>query len=975
MQEENSQGHPGHRKKIPTAWIALWSSVLGLAVVVNILMGVFGSYLDLFLGRGTAVLHTVQGTEKWDSQYYKADYPTPADLDKATQTTVRTIEAEGAVLLKNDGVLPLSASADHPAKITVLGRDSADPVFGGSGSGGVDTSTVVDFKKGLEQAHFVVNPTVWALLAQYTAFKPGTEQFGPPKIYEHKKAHIWMDHPEKSWYDTGEMPAAQYNSVVPSFASYGDAAVVMFGRGGGEGGDLARDMKGSDPHYQPGQHQLQLDQDERDVLALAEKNFKKVVVLINASTPLELGPLAHDPRVDAVLWVGSPGQTGFNAVGDLLAGVVNPSGRTADIYPADFTKDPTFVNFGSFEYSNIDKSNSYDHAFFVRYAEGIYVGYRYYETAAKEGFLAYDQAVVYPFGYGLSYTTFDWKVGTPTFGDSQGSLSLPVTVTNTGKLPGKDVVQLYYSAPYTKGGIEKSEVVLGDFAKTKALAPGESQTLTLGLPVEAMASYDYKKQKAYVLDAGKYELRLQTDSHHLKAGLAPLVYTVPQTIVYSGAHHRASDKVAVTNQFDAVSAAFTDQPQPGKATNFSRADFGGTFPQAPSGPDFVASPASLQAFQVYHPQNHPVANATTPTTGAKNGLSLIDLRGKAFDDPLWDKLLDQLTPDEIDSVVTDSAYKTAAIASTGKPATVDLDGPAGISSWLGKKFHGIAYTSEVVVASTFNTEVAKAMGTTIGNEALSLKVNGWYGPAMNTHRSPFAGRNFEYYSEDGLLSGKLAAAVVSGAADKGVYAFIKHFALNDQETNRTNNGVDTWANEQAIREIYLKPYEIAVKTARSTEKYIADDHGTLVEKPVAATTAVMSSFNRIGSTWAGGNPALLQNVLRGEWGFRGMVISDFNLYPYMAADQGIRNGTDLYITFKATKALEDKSSPSAVTALRTSAHDFLYTMANSNALNGLVPGTTVSYTTAPWVVWLLVADGVLVVLGAGAVVAWSRRRE
>jgi len=959
----DQQKEKGSKKgKAQTVWIVALSAVLGLALVVNVLFGVFNSYADLFLGRGTAVINTVKGAETWNSQYYTNDYADLAATEAAAAKLVESIEAEGAVLLKNDGALPLKASADSKARVTVLGRDAADPVYGGSGSGGVDVSSVVDLKTGLQNAHFEVNAAVWDVLVKYTAWKPGTEQFGPAKIYEHKKGFVWMDHPEKSSYDIGEMPAKNYGPVQSSFASYGDAAIVMFGRPGGEGGDLGRDMKGSEPNYTAGQHQLMLNKDEKDLLALAEANFKKVIVLINASTPLELGPLASDPKVNAVLWVGSPGQSGFNAIGSILNGTVNPSGRTADIYPADFTKDPTFTNFGGYQYTNINKDNSWGDGFFVRYAEGIYIGYRYYETAAKEGFIDYSQAVVYPFGYGLSYSTFDWKVTGQRLGDVKGTLAVDVEVKNTGTVAGKDVVQLYYSAPYTKGGIEKSETVLGDFAKTKVLAPGESQVLTLSIAAEDMASYDYKTAKAWVLEAGDYQLRLQTDSHNLKKGVDAIGYRVGQTVTYAGDNHRASDKSAVTNQFDDVSAQFVDQPADGKVLNFSRADFAGTFPKAPAGNDFVADEATLQGFAKWDVKANLDEKAVMPTTGAKNGLSLIDLRGKAFNDPVWHKLLDQITPEEMLPLLNDSAYKTAAVKSVNKPAAVDLDGPAGLNSWLGKKFHGMAYTSEVVIASTFNKELAHDIGVMFGNEGLALGANGWYGPAMNTHRSQFAGRNFEYYSEDGVLAGKLAAQMVAGAADKGLYAFIKHFALNDQETNRVNNAVATWANEQAIREIYLKPFEVAVKTAQSKVKYISDDKGTLTEKPVQATKAVMSSFNRIGSVWAGGRESLQTNVLRNEWGFEGFVLTDFNLYPQMVPDQGLKAGTDLNLTFAAMKPVGDTTSPTAVSRIREAAHRVFYTVANSNAMNGVVPGATVTYTMAPWLVALIVCDVVVALL-------------
>ncbi len=946
-------GDKSARKPGKSGIIAI-SIILGFVIIINIAFKIFSGYADLYLGTGKAVIEAAEGTENWDSQYYVGDYADEAALKEAAGNTVEEIESEGIVLMKNNGVLPLTEK-----KITLMGRDAVDAVYGGSGSGSVDVSTVIDMEAGLEEAGFELNRTVLALFNDYASYTMGVNNFGQPvKKYDNPKADIVMDKPEESSYRVGEMPVSLFTGeAVSSFADYHDAAVIMFGRGGGEGGDLAQDMEGSDDNYVPGQHQLELNKDEKDLLALAKENFDRVVVVINSSAAMELGVLENDPQIDAVLWIGSPGQTGFRAVGKVLNGTVNPSGRTVDIYAADFTKDPTFVNFGNYQYSNISEDNSYGDGFFVHYEEGIYIGYRYYETAAAEGFIDYDEAVVYPFGHGLSYTDFSWEIVGTELGDVDGEISVDVKVTNTGSTyAGKDVVQLYYSAPYYEGGIEKAEVVLGDFAKTSLLAPGASERVTLSLPVEAMASYDYKNEKAYVLDAGTYAIRIQTDSHNMKEGLEEISYDVDKTVVYSGSGHRGSDRTEVTNQFDDVSSLFTDEARDGYITNMSRSDFAGTFPTAPTTADMLANDAILADFAKYVAADHLDPEAEMPVTGAENGLSLIDMRGRDFNDPLWESFLDQLTPDEIVAIVINSAYNTGAMDSVDKPATVDLDGPAGINSFMGASVHGTAYPSAVVVSASFNPEIAYKMGKMVGNEGLFYNVNGWYAPAMNIHRSPFAGRNFEYYSEDPVLSGKIAAPCVEGAAEKGVYAFIKHFAMNDQETNRVNNGVSTWANEQAIREIYLKPFEMTVKNARNTLRYISDENGTVSEKEFPATTAIMSSFDRIGGTWAGGKGALMQNVLRDEWGFTGLAISDFNLYSYMNADQGIAAGTDIYITFSSMKSLDDTKSATAVNTFRRIGHRLCYTVANSNAMNGIVPGATVTFTMAPWLVGLIIAD-------------------
>ena len=951
-------------KKFIAIWTVILALILVLAVAVNILTSIFKGYVDLYLGGGDIIITKTEGSEDWESEYYTLDYESTQDVQAAADALVEEIESEGIVLLKNNGALPLAT----PAKVTLLGRDAADPVYGGSGSGSVDLSSVVDLRAGLEQAGYEINDTVYSILSGYASYKEEITALGTNRVYDHPKGVIAMDTAASTYY-IGEMPVENYTAdAISSFSSYGDAAIVVIGRVGGEGGDLTRDMEGWDDNYADGQHQLELNQDEKDMLALAEEHFDKVIVLINASTSMELGVLEDDENVDAILWVGSPGQTGFNAVGDVLSGAVNPSGRTVDIYPADFTQDPTFVNFGHYQYENISASNASGVGTFVQYEEGIYVGYRYYETAAVEGFIDYDEAVVYPFGYGLSYTTFDWAISNQELGGVDGNITVEVTVTNTGSVAGKDVVELYYSAPYyADRGIEKSSVVLGAFAKTGVIEPGQSETVTLTLAVEDMASYDYKTEKVYVLDEGEYLITLQTDSHTVKEGCEPISYTVSGKQVYSGDNHRASDYSAVTNQFDDVSAMFTDTPTEGYALNMSRSDFAGTFPTAPTGADMTASDAVIEGYQVYKAADHEDPEAEEPTTGADNGLSLIDLRGLPYDDPSWDLLLDQLEEKDMVKLVLNGMYATVEMSSIGKPATQDYDGPAGINSYM-TSLSCTSYPSEVVIASTWNADLAYRMGVMVGNEAIDNGVTGWYAPAMNIHHSPFGGRNFEYYSEDPFLSGVMGAATVSGASSKGVYCTIKHFAVNDQETNRVNNGVSSWVNEQAMREIYLKPFEYTVKNAKQTVNYISDELGTMSQQEMAGCTAVMSSYNRLGATWAGGSEALMQTVLRDEWGFEGLAITDFDLYEYMYPDQAIAAGTDLILSTDAMKSMEDTSSPTALNNLRKSCHNILYAVVHSNAMNGIVPGTIISYTAAPWESGLMIANCAVVVLLAVGVI-------
>lgn len=954
---------PMSNKKLLWIWVPVLSTVAVITVVANVALVVAGGWVASQFGSGTYTFTNSEESAGWDTQYYTSKYKDMDEVDAAAKDLVKDIAAGGIVLAKNDAAaLPLAKGA----KVTMLGRAAADPVFGGSGSGSVDTNTAVTARAGLENAGFEVNDAVFQTIADFAVKTP--------------RGHIEMDNPEKSSYEIGEMPVAQYEAQSSTFAEYSDAAIIFIGRPGGEGGDLTRDMSGWDENAEPGQHQLELNKDEKDLLDLATTSFDTVIVVINASTTLEMGPIQDNPGVDSVLLAGSPGASGFDALGAILAGEVNPSGRTADVWAADFTKDPTFANFGDFTYDNIEASYPVSaveaatsnatvtsDATFVNYAEGIYIGYRYYETAAVEGFIDYDEAVVYPFGYGLSYTDFAEKVTDTKKGAVDGTIAVTVEVTNTGTVAGKDVVELYYSAPYTKGGIEKPAVVLGAFDKTGVIEPGASETVTLELAVEDMASYDDQDAKAYVLEAGDYTLTVQDDSHTVAPGTEPITYTVDSDVVYSGENHRASDKAAVTNQFDDVTAQFSDDPTGSQILPMSRADFAGTFPKAPTAEQLHADDAIVEGFKAWdHAGAAEAFTGDMPTTGGDTDLTLADLRGLPKDDPKWDSLLNSLQVGDMTGMLLNGAYQTTALASIAKPATVEPDGPAGFSSFINSSINGVAYPSEVLIAQTWDTDLGTAMGQMLGNEALFKGINGWYAPAANLHRSPFGGRDFEYYSEDPFLSGSMLTSVANGAAEYGVYTMLKHFALNEQETNRINNGIATWATEQTIRELYLKPFEMAVKNVSMTVTYVADKSGTVKESTIGAG-GVMSSFNRIGATWTGGSSALMTNVLRDEWGFQGFAITDFNLYPYMNPNQGISAGTDLTLTFQPSKSFQDTTSAKAVTDIRNATHNILFTVANSNAMNGLAPGATVTYTPPTWVYIQIGASvflGLVVLVGA-----------
>lgn len=915
------------------------AGLVGVTVAANVGTNMFKSAIDHYIGGGETTITNAPGSEDWDTAYYDQQYRGRGRATEEAKNIVIEIEGEGIVLLKNDNnALPLAAGES----VSLIGRYAADPVYGGAGSGTVDPNDCVTLYDGIVNAGLAVNDTAYNWIAENYANYP--------------KANITMDNPSTASYYIGEIPWSAYSDEAKSSIA-GTTAVVVIGRGGGEGGDLSRDLladvnsgvsenftaNDETANYAEGQHELELSVEERDLITAAKESCDKVIVLYNGSTPMELGPLMEgDLAVDAILSIGSLGASGAAAVGQVLTGAVNPSGRTTDIWAADFTADPTFGNFGGKQYTDV--SNYYPTnytgtvsnatAYFVEYREGIYYGYRFYETAAAEAEAGnydfdYDSAVVFPFGYGLSYTTFEQTLDSCAVNGDNVEVS--VTVTNTGSVAGKSVVEIYYSAPYTAGGIEKSAVVLGAFGKTALLDPGASETVDLSFPVRQMASWS-SEEGGYVLDAGDYVISLRSDSHTVIA---------EQGVTLEAETYKTDDATGneLANRFDDMTTYMNDNC----GGTMSRADFAGTWPEAAA--DKTAAECGITLEEYDYTQH--LGDEAMPTTGANNGVSLIDLRGKAYDDEMWDQLLDQLTVDDMTTMLNDCAYNTPAIAHIGKPATSEPDGPAGFTSLTGSTGN-CAYCSEFIMAQTWNTELMYRTGQMVGQEALASGYNGWYAPAMNTHRSPFAGRNFEYYSEDPLLAGKMGAAVVSGAASNGVYAMIKHYALNDQESYRVQH-LCTWATEQTAREIYLRPFELTIKESSAEMKYIADDQGTVETVEMPGCTAMMSSFNYVGTTWAGGSHALCTEVPRGEWGFTGCIITDFNLYGYMDKNWGLDGGTDLHLTYAAmTPAFQGTGEASVVARLREASHRVLYTVVNSNAMQGMAPGSTITTSPSPW---------------------------
>ena len=847
-----------------------------------------------------------------------------ATVSKANELA-KDVQSEAVTLLKNDDSnLPLSGK-----KVNVFGWGSTNPVYGGTGSGSMSKQyKTVSLLDGMKQAGLKTNTELSKLYTDYRKDRPEVGMF----------AQDWT---------LPEVPAKQYSDKLVSDAKdFSDEAVVVLTRVGGEGADLPTDMKAKGityknnskdyDDYQKGESFLQLSKTERDMIDLVTSNFKKVTLVYNGANTFQFDFLNDYPQIQSVVWCPPAGQTGFSALGEVLAGETNPSGKTSDTFLKDLTKSVSYNNFGKFEYTNMaDKAAKYKGFTgddvtaipgFVNYSEGIYVGYKFYETASDEGLINYDDTVAFPFGYGLSYTSFDQKLDSVKY--KGGKVTVTATVTNTGDKAGKDVVEVYYNPPYTDGGIEKASKNLAGFEKTKELQPGESQKVTVKFDDDDMASYDYKGAKAYVLEKGDYDISIQSDSHHV---IDHKAITVKDTVTYdSDSNTHNGDKTVATNQFDDVA---------GDVTYLSRADHFANYKEATAAPtNFKMSDKAKETFynnSNYDPKKFDKDSDKMPTTGAKNGLKLSDMYGKDYDDADWDKLLDQLTFDDMDNLIANGGYGTQALKSVGKIQLTDADGPASLNN----NFTGvgsIGFPASTAFACTWNKDLAKQFGEMIGDMAHDMHVAGWYAPAMNIHRNAFSGRTFEYFSEDSLLSGVMASSEISGAKSKGVYSFMKHFALNDQETKRTEM-LCTWTNEQAMREIYLKPFEMSVKEG--------------------GAQAVMSSFNYIGNTYAGADSALLQTVLRGEWGFKGFVLTDyFGGYGYQNADQEVRAGNDsMLATTKITNHITDKSATS-VKAMRQAAHNILYTAANSwQYANGEPKVATPIWKTAMYVAWGVVA--------------------
>ena len=881
------------------------------------------------------------------------------------------ITGEGIVLLKNENnALPLKDGA----KISVFGKNSVNLIYGTSGSGGGDNSEAVKLEDALTQGGFQVNPT---LTSFYKSEKSGPGRSSNPAIENGGVKEL----------KTGETPISSYSAdITHSYNEYNDAAIIVFARIAGEGFDLPMG-DGTSKHY------LQLDDNEAALINhVCDQGFKHIIVYINSNNPMECGFLddpfhyAYRPEIDAALWSGGLGTKGVNSLPKILKGEINPSGHLVDTFVRDFKQDPVWQNFGvNLQYDgstgdNYTEGGSKSPYYFVDYEEGIYVGYRYWETRARdEGEYWYKRNVVYPFGYGLSYTNFRWEIlEVDTLKSTQiakdGKIKVKVRVHNEGDVAGKDVVQLYVKLPYTKRGIEKPYEVLAGFAKTELIEPKKSSDVEIEIDPYYLASFDFEDKnkndfKGYELEKGKYSILVNRDAHTVVEEIA--LPKLEEDIRW--------EKDPVTGTI--INTLFDDIDDHLQET-LSRSNWSGTFPKRPTAedrdllnfPDIVEKLSSTATTSPYDPANKDESwyiEATMPKTntvtkkieeevtnddGSKDkitrALKLRDLIGKDYNDSLWDDLLNQMKVEEMEEIHLHGAFQTAPAESIDKPKTNESDGPSGFVQFMGDPtiYGTTTYCNQIVMAATWNQELSEKMGETVGEEGLwgnargdQLPYSGWYAPGVNIHRGQFGGRVAEYYSEDSFLSGKMAAALVRGAKSKGVYTMMKHFVLNEQETHRADYGSNSWCTEQAFRELYLRPFEIAVKEGKAT--------------------GVMSSFNRIGTSWAGGDYRLLTTVLREEWGFDGTVICDFNTHPeYMSAKQMAYAGGNLNLA-NQPKAWVDSENAQDVTVLRENIKGILYTVANSNTFNAEVIG----YLNPLWVNTMFIVDGAL----AGVLLIWG----
>ncbi len=995
-------------------WASCSAFIIAFLITATILVnGIFKPIIGTVLGGPMPVFDpTVE-------KLYESDYATKAESKEAGDKLNVEIAEEGFTLLMNENVngapvLPIATpsseanKASEKPKVSVFGKNSVNLVLGGSGSGGISGDSAATIYDGLEAGGYEVNPTLKAFYEDNG--KSGSGRGSNPALSEASTSAPTLP--------IGETPVSSYNGEVRgSFAEYDDAALVVISRIGGESFDLPRFQDMEDGGIE-GNHYLQLNNNEYEMLDMVTSRFDKVIVVLNTLTSFqcdfidEYNNAETEKRIDAVLWIGGPGSTGAKAIGDILNGNVNPSGKTVDIYSKDFTKDPTWQNFGDNTQVNDGKNGaSYLQSgsdvpgqTMVAYEEGVYLGYRYYETRGfVEGGSWYENNVRYPFGYGLSYTQFNQEI-TSVEGSIKDGLTIKIKSTNLTSVKGRDTIQLYVRLPYTNGGIEKSYVQLVDFAKTPVLAEGESHTATFKVSAYDLASYDdidanSNDFRGYETEAGTYTFVAGKNSHEaydteeVVLADADAMTFVNDPVTGNPVVNRYTSEGEGVNFWDSayrmsdVDVTNTNGEDV-KRKGMSRTDFAGTFPTKfdAAEREFWTDAEGNDEFTFLKDDSH--NNTKVAATVAEKGMpktdpdssdiTLRDLRGVAYDDAKWDELLDRIAFEDMKDLVNNGAFQTVQIPYIDKNLTNDSDGPIGFVNFMPGKSSSYTgnttFACEIVIGSTWNKDLAYRMGKIVGENGLwgdvngnGLPYSGWYAPAINLHRSPFSGRNFEYYSEDPILSGKLAVNVVNGAARKGVYTDLKHFAVNDQETNRA--GVSTFCTEQSLRELYLKPFELAVKGSDDLNEVAtakADAAADATFTKFVGSLGVMSSFNRLGARWTGGDYRLMTEILRDEWGFEGLVICDYKTdNAFMHSKQMLYAGNDLILASLENLMWTnpDSSNEEDVTILREATHNILYAVANSNSLNVKV----IDYQTEWWIIAVFVLDAVAAV----AIAVWG----
>ena len=968
-------------KRFTRVWGSVFTVIGVFMIVATLVTNHFASIISSYFGQEMyEVVETDEATAE-NTTYYESSYGEDEgeQLQEDSYAVAKEIADEGIVLLENeDNALPLSSNA----KVSLFSVGSVNPVLGGTGSG--ETSSDVTTIDAFTASGLDVNETL------YNFYLDKYENEGYTRTYH----GVWSS---DDWA-INEVPVSEFtDEVEASFAEYSDAAIVFLCREGGENDDIPNNDDSDDTYTgstliaDSDDTYLALNEDEEELIQYLQdcEEFDTIIIVANSNNAMELGWTEEYSKIKAVIWAGGMGQSGLESLGDILVGTVNPSGSLVDTYAYDSLSSPAAQNTGNYTYDNTElltnlvcDESRLTH--YVVYAEGIYIGYRYYETRYEDTVLGtenvgdydYSTTVQYPFGYGLSYTTFEYSDYTFSYSESDEEFTVSVTVTNTGDVAGKETVQLYFQSPYTdydiEYGVEKASVELCGYDKTDTLEPGESQTITITVDLEELRAYDSENEEGYILDAGDYYFAVGTDAHDaLNNILAAKGYTTADGMTDDGdtslvdvwtneeldtdifdtsTTYDGEEGEEITNQFE-----FADINNYGyEITYLTRSDWEGTFPES------IQLSLNEDIITALESEEYKITEAAEememPTTEANNGMTLITLKGADYDDEAWEDLLDNLSFDEMVTIVTQGAMKTTGATSINAPDTVCSDGPVGVNSanFGGSNGSGTAFPCIPVLAATFNDDLVEAFGTQLGEECINSGITGLYGPGANIHRSPYSGRNFEYYSEDSFLSASMVAVEVQALNEKGVATYVKHFALNDTEQNR--QGVSTWANEQSIREIYLAAFESAVRNG--------------------GTTAMMSSYNRIGAIWTGGSTELMTNVLRGEWGFEGSVVTDFvNDLDYQSIIQGLNAGNDIWMYFAEVDMSEYSDNAYVVTLLRNACKNTLYTLVNSNAMNGISQTSEVVSIVPLWQKLLYAGDvaaAVVIVLGVCLVV---RRRK